>query len=476
MSGLPATVAEAGRRFGDAPAYVAADGEPLSYADLDRRSDAAAVGLLQDGVGEGDVVALLLPSSPAYVIAYVAAAKVGAITAGVNQRLSEPEQRAVLDVAQPKLVVSEPLPEVKGETPPVLPDDPERPVAIVFTSGTTGLPKGAVYAARQLAFIASIETGGQWGTGGRGLAGTSFAHLGFMSKLEGVLMRGGTTYLMERWTAAGALRMAVERKLTGMGGIPTQLALMMREPGFDDADLSSLRSIVMGGGPATPALVQEIRRRFKVPVLTRYSCTEAGLGTGTMPDDPPEDAEISVGRPQRGVELLFDGDEVCFRSPATMSGYWGAGGRGPLGVPAGVSAGRRPERTNVIVHTGDVGWVDDQGRLRLSGRATEMFVRGGYNVHPQEVETVLAEHPSVASVAVVPRPDDVMGEVGVAVVVVRHGQPQPTLDDLRAFGRDRLAAYKLPEDILIVEGLPLTAMEKVDRRALVAAVSKVRPS
>src|SRR5438270_101091 len=106
--------------------------------------------------------------------------------------------------------------------------------------------------------------------------------------------------------AAGALRMAVERKLTGMGGIPTQLALMMREPGFDDADLSSLRSIVMGGGPATPALVQEIRRRFKVPVLTRYSCTEAGLGTGTRPDDPPEDAEISVGRPQRGVELPFD--------------------------------------------------------------------------------------------------------------------------------------------------------------------------
>jgi len=453
MSGLPAISAEAGRRFGDTPAYVAADGEPLSYAELDRRSDAAAVGLLRAGIGEGDVMALQLPSSLGYVIAYVAAAKVGAITAGVNQRLSEPEQRGVLDVAQPKLVVIDPLPEVEGEAPPPLPDDPERPVAIVFTSGTTGLPKGAVYAARQLAFIASIETGGQWGAGGRGLAGTSFAHLGFMSKLEGVLMRGGTTYLMERWTAAGALRMAVDRKLTGLGGIPTQLALMMREPRFDDADLSSLRSVVMGGGPATPALVQEIRRRFKVPVLTRYSCTEAGLGTGTMPDDPPEDAEISVGRPQRGVELLFDGDEVCFRSPAAMSGYWQAG---PF---------------DGTVRTGDIGALDDEGRLRLSGRATEMFVRGGYNVHPQEVETVLAEHPSVGSVAVVPRPDDVMGEVGVAVVVVRHGQPQPTLDDLRAFGRDRLAAYKLPEDVRIVDALPLTAMEKVDRRALIATVS-----
>src|SRR5947209_11856774 len=137
-TGLGAVAAEAARRFGDAAAYVAPDGEPLSYADLDRRSDAAAVGLLRAGVGEGDVVALLLPSSLAYVVAYVAAAKVGAITAGVNQRLSEPEQRAVLDVAQPKLVVSDPLPEVEGGVPPALPDDPDRPVAIVFTSGTTG--------------------------------------------------------------------------------------------------------------------------------------------------------------------------------------------------------------------------------------------------------------------------------------------------------------------------------------------------
>ena len=457
MSGLGSVAAEAGRRFGDTPAYVAPDGEPLSYADLDRRSDAAAVGLLHAGVGEGDVVALTLPSSLAYVIAYVAAAKVGAITAGVNQRLSAREQTAVLDVAQPKLVVSEPVPEVNNEAPPELAYDPERPLAIVFTSGTTGLPKGAVYGARQLAFIASIETGGQWGAGGRALAGTSFAHLGFMSKLEGVLMRGTTTFIIERWTAAGALQMAVERKLTGLGGIPTQLALMMREPGFDDADLSSLRTIVMGGGPATPSLVQEIRRRFRVPVLTRYSCTEAGLGTGTMPDDPPEDAELTVGRPQRGVELLFDGDEVCFRSPATMSGYW----NGP--------------EFDGVVNTGDIGWVDDAGRLRLAGRATEMYVRGGYNVHPQEVETVLAEHPSVASVAVVPRPDDVMGEIGVAVVVVRKDQRAPTLDDLRTYGRDRLAAYKLPEAIRVVDALPLTAMEKVDRRALIAAVTPSPP-
>jgi acyl-CoA synthetase (AMP-forming)/AMP-acid ligase II len=451
--GLPRVAAEAGRRFGDTPAYVAADGEAVTYADLDRRSDAAAAALLRAGVGEGDVVALKLASSPEYVIAYLAAAKVGAVTAGVNLRLSEPEQAAVLDVAQPRLVVAEPLPEPAGDAPPALADDPDRAVAIVFTSGTTGLPKGAVFAARQLSFIASIETGGQWGVGGRGLAGTSFAHLGFMTKLEGALMRGGTTYLMERWTAAEALRMSAEHKVTSMGAIPTQMALMMQVPGFDDADLSSVRTIVMGGGPATAALVQEIRRRFNVPLLVRYSCTEAGIGTGTTPDDPLEDAEMSVGRPQRGVELSIVDDEVCFRSPATMSGYW----NGP--------------HFDGLVHTGDIGWVDGAGRLHLSGRAKEMYVRGGYNVHPLEVEAVLAEHPAIASVAVVPRPDDVMGEIGVAVVVARHGAAAPSLDDLRAFAAPRLARYKLPEALHPLDALPLTAMEKVDRRALAAEVN-----
>ena len=453
---LAAVAAEAGRRFGDTPAYVAADGQTVTYADLDRRSDAAAVGLLRAGIGAGDVMALKLPSSPEYVIAYLAAAKVGAITAGVNLRLSAPEQAAVVDLAQPKVVVTEPLPESSNDAPPTLPDDPERPVAIVFTSGTTGLPKGAVFATRQLSFIASVETGDQWSVGGRGLAGTSFAHLGFMTKLEGALMRGGTTFLMERWTAADALRMSVEHRVTSMGGIPTQLALMMQVPGFDDADLSSVRTIVMGGGPATPALVQEVRRRFNAPVLTRYSCTEAGIGTGTTLDDPPEDAEVSVGRPQRGVELSIVDDEVCFRSPATMSGYW----HGPV--------------FDGLVHTGDIGWVDEAGRLHLSGRAKEMYVRGGYNVHPLEVEAVLAEHPAIASVAIIPRPDDVMGEIGVAVVVVREGAAAPALDDLRAFAAPRLAKYKLPEALRVTDALPLTAMEKVDRRALATEIAPGR--
>jgi acyl-CoA synthetase (AMP-forming)/AMP-acid ligase II len=146
---------------------------------------------------------------------------------------------------------------------------------------------------------------------------------------------------------------------------------------------------------------------------------------------------------------------ICIRSPAVMSGYW----RDPVATRAAFTADR-------FVRTGDLGWVDDRGRLRLVGRSKEMYVRGGYNVYPVEVEAVLSAHDGVAAVAMVPRPDPVMGEIGVAVVVPRDASRPPALEDLRAFARDRLAAYKLPEGITIVESLPLTAGEKVDRTAL----------
>jgi acyl-CoA synthetase (AMP-forming)/AMP-acid ligase II len=494
-------IGEAGRRFRDRVAYVAEGGLSLTYADLDRLSDEVAAGLRRRGVGEGDVVALVLPTIPEYAVAYLAAAKVGAVTAGVNPRLSPPERAGVLAVADPKLVlataalapdqgeVAEVVPAATadrclaglraegghrdgggGGDASTVPDDPERPVAIVFTSGTTGAPKGAWFCNRQLSAITAIDVGDRWDGGGTSLAGTSLAHLGFMTKLAGFLRQGATSHMVERWRADEALRLTAEHRMTSVAGIPTQLALMLRVPDFDRYDLTSVRAIVIGGGPATPALVREARQRFRAPLAVRYSCTEAAIGVGTAFTDPPEDAEETVGRPLAGVELAVldeaGGDRpvpageiggVCLRSAAVMSGYW----RDPEAARAAFTA-------DGFVRTGDLGWVDEQGRLHLAGRSKDMYVRGGYNVHPLEVEAVLAEHPAVAAVAVVPRADPVMGEVGVACVVAR-GEP-PTLDDLRAFARHRLAAYKLPEDIRLVDELPLTAMEKVDRKALRAAL------
>jgi acyl-CoA synthetase (AMP-forming)/AMP-acid ligase II len=486
---LAVTLREAARRFGSSPAYFAVGGWPISYAALDRVSDELAVGLARRDLAEGSVLGLVLPPGPEYLVAYLAAAKVGAITAGVNDRLTARERDIVLERAEPRLVLASPglagrsydtvevAPAVNvdelmaplrvaSEAPSALPDDPKRPVAIIFTSGTTGAPKGALYSNRQLAFITQTDVGDTWGGGARSFTGTSFAHLGFMTKLPGNLRRGGANFIMTRWTARGALELLTRERMTTVAGVPAQLALMLREPDFDDYDLDSVQFIVAGGGPVTPGLADEARSRFDALLSTRYSCTEAGIGLGTAFDDPDEDAVVSVGRPHASVELrLLDDDDrevaagdvgaVCLRSPAVMDGYW-----------------RDPEATEAaftregFVRTGDLGWLDDGGRLRLVGRSKEMYVRGGYNVYPVEVEGVLSSHPGVAAVAIVPRPDPVMGEIGVAVVVPRDGTRPPTLAALREHGADALAPYKLPEALQLTESLPLTPMEKVDRRAL----------
>jgi acyl-CoA synthetase (AMP-forming)/AMP-acid ligase II len=491
---LPATTAEAARRFADRIAYVSEAGRPLTYAEIDRISDEVAVGLARRGVGEGSVVALVLPPGPEYLLSYLAAAKLGAITAGVNDRLSSRERDAVLERAAPTLVVAAPgsVPEhhdaveisepeitegaaaatvldvlrVAGESPPALRYDPDRPVAIIFTSGTTGLPKGALYGNRQLAFITRTDIGDTWDGGGRSFSGTSFAHLGFMTKLPGSLRRGGTTFIMRRWRADDALALLSRERMTTVAGVPSQIALMLRRPDFDSYDLESVGFIIVGGGPVTPGLAEEARARFRARLATRYSCTEAGIGLGTAFDDPDEDAVVSVGRPHASVELaVLDADdrpvapgeigEVCLRSDAVMSGYW----RDPEATRAAFTA-------DGFVRTGDLGWVDDQHRLRLVGRSKEMYVRGGYNVYPVEVEGVLSSHPGVAAVAIVPRTDPVMGEIGVAVVVPRDPAAPPTLAELRNHGGAQLAAYKLPEQLRLRDALPLTAAEKVDRRAL----------
>ena len=491
---LDGTLRAAAERWGQTPAYVATQGWALSYADLDRLAGEVAVGLAERGLAEGDVLALVLPPTPEYLVAYLAAARLGATTAGVNGRLTPDERAAVLARAGAAMVLAtadlapagdavtvvERAAEkddllatlrVSGADVPAPADDPDRPVAIVFTSGTTGLPKGAVFAGRQLQAITDIDVGDTWGGGGATMAGTSFAHLGPMTKLPGVLRRGGTTHLMDHWRAEDALGLIERHRLSGIGGIPTQLALMLRHPRFDTTDVSSVKAVIIGGGPATAALVREARERFGCALSMRYSCTEAGIGLGTAFDAPLEDAEVSVGRPHAGVELtirsgdevLTEGEEgeVCLRSPAAMVGYHDD--------PDGT---REAFTDDGAVRTGDVGYVDPEGRLRLVGRSKERYVRGGYNVYPVEVEQVLAEHPAVAEVAVAPRSDEVMGEVGVAVVVPVAGASVPSVEDLQTFAGDRLARYKLPSAVVSATALPLTAAEKLDRRALKDVVER----
>jgi acyl-CoA synthetase (AMP-forming)/AMP-acid ligase II len=354
--------------------------------------------------------------------------------------------------------------------PPVLPDDPERLVTIVFTSGTTGIPKGAMFGERELAAVATIDTGAVWAdpgaAGGAMLSGTQLAHVGFMTKLPWYLQRAMTLHLIDRWRAADVLRMIADEHMASIGGVAPQLALLLRQPDFDEHDLSAVKTIVMGGALSPPALVREARGRIGAGYSIRYSSTESGgVGTATAFDADDDEALFTVGRPRPGIELeIRDEDdqplaageigEICFRSPTQLRGYW-----------------RDPEATAVTirdgwVHSGDLGFLDPAGCLRLAGRAKEMYIRGGYNVYPLEVEAVLASHPDVAEVVITPRPDPVMGEIGVAVVVPRDPIAPPTLEELRTYGGERLSAHKLPEDLRVVDQVPLTPMQKIDRRAL----------
>jgi acyl-CoA synthetase (AMP-forming)/AMP-acid ligase II len=262
--------------------------------------------------------------------------------------------------------------------------------------------------------------------------------------------------------------LVAEHRMPVVGAVAPQVALLLRVPDFDDHDLSCVQTIVVGGGASSPALVREAQERFGAAYSIRYSSTESGgLGTAVAPGAPDDEVLNTVGRPRPGTDIEIrdgarrvpDGETgaVCIRSGAVMSGYW----NDPDATADTLRDG--------WLYTGDLGYIDGQGCLRLVGRSKEMFIRGGYNVFPMEVEAVLSAHPAVRDIAVVPRPDPVMGEIGVAVVVPRDPAAPPSLEALRAFATGQLATWKLPEDVRIVDSLPLTAVQKLDRRSLAAA-------
>lgn len=501
-----------------AEAYVHR-GRRLTFGRWNELSERFAANLVRRGLVRGDRVAVVLPPRPEYAVAFVGAAKAGLVTAGVNPRLADPEIVHVLRDSGARLAVAiddfagrsiaggiraraSQLPELRelvvvesertnlGEDVgaqssfAALLGEPratdlasvgrigaslgaDDAVAIVYTSGTTGTPKGALFANRNLAAVA--RTRAEMGTrpGDRGLtSGTPFAHVGYMTKITANIEDRHTTIILDGFKAREALAAVERERVTQLGGVPAQWSLMLLEPEFDRFDLSSLRIGAIGGAPFAPDLVREIRRRFRIELVTRYACTEIALGTSSRPDDPEDLLAETVGRPGGGVELRIVDDrrrplgagetgEVAVRGPAVMVGYW-----------------NRPEETHAVLdaegwfYTGDLGALDEKGYLRLRGRKKEMYIRGGYNVYPAEVEAALARHPAIAQAAVVGIDDPVLGEKGLAVIVAREGAPAPTPAEVRAFCRAELADYKIPDFVELRSELPLNATYKVDKKRL----------
>jgi acyl-CoA synthetase (AMP-forming)/AMP-acid ligase II len=313
-----------------------------------------------------------------------------------------------------------------------------------------------------------------------------------MTRAWDEIAHGVTTVITPTpWRADDTVRIMERERVTVGQGVPTQWALMLASEELVRADLTSLRVVGTGAARTTATLVSEVRRRFGVPVVVRYTSTEASLGTGTALNSPDEEVATSVGRPVAGVELAVVDDDGCavaagsvgqvkLRSPAVMRGYWGRGpGRGrALRALLDADATASVLSADGWLTTGDFGLITPEGNLQLSGRAHERYIRGGYNVYPAEVEDALATHVSVARAAVVGVPDEVLGEIGVAVVVAAEGAT-PELDELRAHCAHWLSDYKAPDALVVVEELPLTPMMKVDPgrlRALAAGAADERRS
>jgi acyl-CoA synthetase (AMP-forming)/AMP-acid ligase II len=490
---LPAALAAAAEQFRDVEAYVDGD-RRVTFGELGRATEGVAAALAARGVGAGDVVAIMLPASVDYAIAYAAIAWLGAVATGLNPRLGPREVEAIFARSAPALAVVEAVPgddDAPTFAPPpgvpVISRDelatasgsgarapdrlarPDEPVTIIWTSGTTGVPKGAWFDHDNLR--AAVSTAGViTAPFDRRLVTTPFAHAGYMAKLWEQLAWATTIVLAPApWTAARTIDLLASERITVVGGVPTQWAQVVEHPDLPGADVSSLRLCVAATAPCPPELVERVMTRLGCPLVVRYAMTESPSITGTDPGDPPAVLFRSVGRPQSGIELSLRDDtgadvgvgdvgRIHLRGPCVMRGYW-----------------REPALTGEVLdrdgwlRSSDLGRLDSDGNLVLAGRVGEMYIRGGYNVYPLEVEHVLAEHAAVSQASVIGLPAPVIGEVGVAFVVPAAGAA-PDEDELRAWCRARLADYKAPDRVVVVDALPLTAMMKVDKVALRASL------
>jgi acyl-CoA synthetase (AMP-forming)/AMP-acid ligase II len=472
---IPAVVSEAARRFGDAEALV--DGSVrMSWRELHEQVRAAAAVFVEGGVRPGDRVAICAPNTHHWVLTALGALTAGATLVPVNTRFTAVETADILDRTGAKAFVvadeflgRDRLTELRAgghRVPdfvmPVSPGTPWRPLDkstvdiavgpddvsdILFTSGTTGRSKGAMSAHRQALGVARA-----WASHGavtaddRYLVINPFFHsFGYKAGILVCLLTGATIVPQAVYDAAAAAKLVHDERITVMPGAPTIFQTMLDLP---DVDLKSLRLAVTGAAVVPVPLVERMQDEIGT-VLTGYGLTEAVVATMCSPDDDAHTVATTCGRPTAGFELrIGERDEVLLRGPNVMLGY--------LDDP---EATAKAVDEDGWLHTGDVGRVDERGNLMITDRLKDMYICGGFNVYPAEVEQALARRPGIADSAVVGVPDERLGEVGKAFVVRRD--PGLSAEDVIAHCKDMLANYKVPRQVEFVDELPRNASGKV---------------
>lgn len=495
--------------------------EVVTYRRLAEQSRALADFWLRQGVSRGDRIVTVLPSIPAYVVSLLAAGRIGAILVPMDVRYQASELRRLLAHVEPAALVAVDqvgehdvravLAALKEELAsiPILhvgtagPGVPWRealvPSAgaaerlaearanltaddgalIIFTGGTTGVPKAALLSHRNVTTMCRVEVDyfQQWlGSQDRGARITNLAalppsHVGGTLELIGTgLVAGWELLMMDTWSPYPVLAATARERIPLMGAVPTMYAILLSLPDLDRFDLSCLKVAVLSGERVSLDLLQGIRDRICPNIVVGYGSTEAGAEvTFTEPgDDLAKLADGYVGRPLPGVEILIADDdgnplppgevgEVLVRGPLTISGYF----RMPAEDEAGFTRG--------YCRTGDLGYLTPDGGLCIQGRKKQIIRVGSYTVLPTEVEEAAMSHPGVGVAAALGMPDPIFGEV-VWLVVSPEAGAVLDLNGLLAHLRRHLADYKVPRRILVRDEIPLTRIGKADRLALRAVL------
>ncbi len=482
-------------------------GTTTTYRELDDLSGRAAAGLREAGLTPGQVVALQLPNIPQFLIAYFGALKAGLVVLPLNPLLMAPELEYHLTDSAAALLIgfeglhaeaakacemtgvplylvsagaapgnalpegTRPVTELISNAPLVEPGgdvearSPDDTAVLVYTSGTTGKPKGAELTHFQL-YMNCTVAGGLFGARSDDtvLAVLPFFHVFGLSSVINVFVRyGGCLSILPRFSAAAVLDAIEADRCTVIGGVPTMLHALAQQD-IGGRDLSALRVAVSGGASLPEDVMRTFEDKYGIEVLEGYGMTETASSCSF--NRPGDRKVLSIGKPLWGVRMrVADSSgqrlppgrehvgEILIRGHNVMKGYL-----------------RRPEATAETLrggwlHSGDLGYVDEDGFYFIVDRAKDLVIRGGYNVYPREIEEVLYAHPSIREAAVIGKPDERLGEEVVAVVALRDGA-SASAEDIIAYTRERLAAYKYPREIRFMAELPKGPSGKILKAAV----------
>lgn len=476
------------------------DAGRFTYREMNRKANRLAAYLRDEvGIRRGDRVGILAMNCVEILDAFFACGKLGAILVPFNWRSHPREIEQMVAKTNPRIMIfdddfragvaeiapqcpnvnvwmhlgGEGIPSslpytktLEGRPAPAVTNDSvsdEDIVCLLFTGGTTGLPKGAQISYRMIAWNTLNTIIHELARGDVTITHTPMFHTGALFVYTVPLLTlGGTVIIMRKWTADDMISLIEREKVTLLFCVPTQYQMMMQSPKFAAANLSSLRFLTSGGAALPVPIIREYRDKHGVVFKQGFGMTEFGPGIFSMGPEFAETKAGSIGKPNYFIDVRIVDEnnrpvpvgevgELVLKGPSACSGYFDD-----------LDATKKSIDSEGYFHTGDLARVDADGFYFIADRKKDMFISGGENVYPAEIESVLHEHPAVASAAVIGIPDEKWGEVGRAIVVKKAGV-QVSEDELLVFCRDRMAKYKAPKSVVFVDVMPLTAAGKISK-------------